>query len=571
MTPTYNHLIQLGEIDMAVTKHARVLILGSGPAGYTAAVYAARANLKPVLITGLAQGGQLMTTTDVDNWPADANGVQGPELMGRFLAHAERFNTEIVFDHIHTAKLAERPIRLIGDSGEYTCDALVIATGASAMYLGLPSEQAFMGKGVSGCATCDGFFYRNQDVAVVGGGNTAVEEALYLSNIATKVTLIHRRDKFRAEPILVDHLMDKVKEGRIELRLHSALDEVLGDDSGVTGARVRNIASGATQDLALQGVFIAIGHRPNTDIFAGQLDMVNGYIVTQSGLVRHGDRDERAGRVRGRGRAGSRVPAGHHQCRHRLHGGTRRTALSREPAARDRHGRRSVGGLSPRANCRWRPAVAARIKDLAALAPLRDELNRAAREREAEAAARQRAAAVHQAAADDFRAMVGEVKPLAIKQRVEHDRPPHPPIPKQRIEDNQQVLIASVSDEFEIDTLLHTDAELSFRRPGIGPDVLRKLRRGEWVIQDHLDLHGARVDEARERLAHFLREAIKRGQRCVRIVHGKGLGSKDKLPVLKGKTRVWLAQRDEVIAFCQARPAEGGSGALVVLLRPAQR
>jgi len=277
-------LIQLGEIDMAVTKHARVLILGSGPAGYTAAVYAARANLKPVLITGLAQGGQLMTTTDVDNWPADANGVQGPELMGRFLAHAERFNTEIVFDHIHTAKLAERPIRLIGDSGEYTCDALVIATGASAMYLGLPSEQAFMGKGVSGCATCDGFFYRNQEVAVVGGGNTAVEEALYLSNIATKVTLIHRRDKFRAEPILVDHLMDKVKEGRIELRLHSALDEVLGNDSGVTGARVRNIASGATQDLALQGVFIAIGHRPNTEIFAGQLDMVNGYIVTQSGL-----------------------------------------------------------------------------------------------------------------------------------------------------------------------------------------------------------------------------------------------------------------------------------------------
>jgi thioredoxin reductase (NADPH) len=269
---------------MAVTKHARVLILGSGPAGYTAAVYAARANLKPVLITGLAQGGQLMTTTDVDNWPADANGVQGPELMGRFLAHAERFNTEIVFDHIHTAKLAERPIRLIGDGGEYTCDALVIATGASAMYLGLPSEQAFMGKGVSGCATCDGFFYRNQDVAVIGGGNTAVEEALYLSNIASKVTLIHRRDKFRAEPILVDHMMDKVKEGRIELRLHSVLDEVLGNESGVTGARVRNIDSGATLDLALQGVFIAIGHRPNTEIFADQLDMVNGYIVTQSGL-----------------------------------------------------------------------------------------------------------------------------------------------------------------------------------------------------------------------------------------------------------------------------------------------
>jgi thioredoxin reductase (NADPH) len=269
---------------MAVKKHARVLILGSGPAGYTAAVYAARANLKPVLITGLAQGGQLMTTTDVDNWPADANGVQGPDLMGRFLAHAERFNTEIVFDQIHTAKLGEKPIRLIGDSGEYTCDALIIATGASAMYLGLPSEQAFMGKGVSGCATCDGFFYRGQDVAVVGGGNTAVEEALYLSNIAKKVTLIHRRDRFRAEPIMVDHLMEKVKEGKIELKLHSVLDEVLGDDSGVTGARIRNAQSGATEDLALQGVFIAIGHRPNTEIFAGQLDMANGYIITKTGL-----------------------------------------------------------------------------------------------------------------------------------------------------------------------------------------------------------------------------------------------------------------------------------------------
>ena len=270
---------------MAATKHARVLILGSGPAGYTAAVYAARANLKPVLITGLAQGGQLMTTTDVDNWPADASGVQGPDLMARFLAHAERFNTEIVFDQIHTAKLTDKPIRLIGDSGEYTCDALIIATGASAMYLGLPSEQAFMGKGVSGCATCDGFFYKNQDVAVIGGGNTAVEEALYLSNIAKKVTLVHRRDKFRAEPILVDHLMEKVKEGKVELKVHSVLDEVLGDDSGVTGARIKNAQTGAAQDLALQGVFIAIGHRPNTEIFAGQLDMANGYIITKTGLA----------------------------------------------------------------------------------------------------------------------------------------------------------------------------------------------------------------------------------------------------------------------------------------------
>ncbi len=269
---------------MATTKHARVLILGSGPAGYTAAVYAARANLKPVLITGLAQGGQLMTTTEVDNWPADHHGVQGPDLMARFLAHAERFHTEIVFDHIHTAKLAERPIRLIGDSGEYTCDALIIATGASAMYLGLPSEEAFMGRGVSGCATCDGFFYKGQDVAVVGGGNTAVEEALYLSNITRKVTLIHRRDKFRAEPIMVDRLMDKVKEGRIELKLFSVLDEVLGDDGGVTAIRIRHTQTGATEDIALQGLFIAIGHRPNTEIFAGQLEMVNGYIITKTGL-----------------------------------------------------------------------------------------------------------------------------------------------------------------------------------------------------------------------------------------------------------------------------------------------
>jgi len=265
------------------TKHAKLLILGSGPAGYTAAVYAARANLKPVLITGLQQGGQLMTTTDVDNWPADANGVQGPELMQRFEAHATRFETEIIFDTIHTAKLTEKPITLIGDSGTYTCDALIIATGASAMYLGLPSEQAFMGKGVSGCATCDGFFYRNQNVAVVGGGNTAVEEALYLANIASHVTLVHRRDKFKAEKIMVDHLMEKVKEGKITLQLNHVLDEVLGNDSGVTGMRIKHTESGATEDIALTGVFIAIGHKPNTDLFQGQLELEHGYIVTHSG------------------------------------------------------------------------------------------------------------------------------------------------------------------------------------------------------------------------------------------------------------------------------------------------
>ncbi len=265
------------------TKHAHLLILGSGPAGYSAAVYAARANLKPVLITGIAQGGQLMTTTDVDNWPADADGVQGPELMERFQKHAERFNTEMIFDHIHTAKLTEKPIRLIGDSGEYTCDALIISTGASAQYLGLPSEEKFSGKGVSACATCDGFFYRNQEVAVVGGGNTAVEEALYLANIASKVTLVHRRDKFKAEAILVDKLMERVKDGKIVLELHSVLEEVLGDDSGVTGMRIKNNQTDATKDIALQGVFIAIGHKPNTDIFEGQLEMEGGYIVTEAG------------------------------------------------------------------------------------------------------------------------------------------------------------------------------------------------------------------------------------------------------------------------------------------------
>ena len=269
---------------MSPTKHSRLLILGSGPAGYTAAVYAARANLKPVLITGLAQGGQLMTTTDVDNWPADALGVQGPELMERFQKHAERFETEIIFDHIHTAQLSAKPITLIGDSGTYTCDALIIATGASAMYLGLESEQAFMGKGVSGCATCDGFFYKGQDVCVVGGGNTAVEEALYLSNIAKHVTVIHRRDKFRAEKILQDKLFARQKEGKVDIAWNNTLDEVLGDKSGVTGVRIKSMIDGKTRELALSGCFIAIGHKPNTDLFTGQLEMKGGYIVTKSGL-----------------------------------------------------------------------------------------------------------------------------------------------------------------------------------------------------------------------------------------------------------------------------------------------
>ena len=265
------------------SKHCPLLILGSGPAGYTAAVYAARANLNPVVITGLEQGGQLMTTTDVDNWPADAMGVQGPELMERFQKHAERFNTEIIFDHIHTAELTKKPITLTGDQGSYTCDALIIATGASAQYLGLPSEEAFMGRGVSGCATCDGFFYKGQDVAVIGGGNTAVEEALYLSNIAKKVTVVHRRDTFRSEKILIDKLMSKVKNGNITLELNHVLDEVLGDDSGVTGMRIKSTQDNNSKSLDLHGVFIAIGHKPNTSLFDGQIDMKNGYIVSQSG------------------------------------------------------------------------------------------------------------------------------------------------------------------------------------------------------------------------------------------------------------------------------------------------
>ena len=271
-----------------MSKHSHLIILGSGPAGYSAAIYAARANLKPTLITGVEQGGQLMTTTDVDNWPADADGVLGPDLMGRFEKHALRFNTDIVFDQIHTADLLKpfkekKPFRLIGDESEYTCDSLIISTGASAMYLGLESENKFLGKGVSACATCDGFFYKSKEVAVVGGGNTAIEEALYLSNIASKVTLIHRRDKFRAEAILVDKVYEKVEEGKIVLELHKTLDEVIGDDSGVTGIKIKDVNSNKIKEIDLLGVFIAIGHKPNTDLFQEQLKMENGYIVTEYG------------------------------------------------------------------------------------------------------------------------------------------------------------------------------------------------------------------------------------------------------------------------------------------------
>ncbi|MCQ8127553.1 thioredoxin-disulfide reductase [Methylomonas rivi] len=269
---------------MAAAKHCKLLILGSGPAGYTAAVYAARANLNPVMITGMQQGGQLTTTTEVDNWPGDVDGVQGPELMDRMLRHAERFNTEVIFDHIHTADLSKRPFTLTGDSGVYTCDALIVATGASAKYLGLPSEEDFKGRGVSACATCDGFFYRNKPVAVIGGGNTAVEEALYLANIASEVTVVHRRDKFRSEKILSDKLLEKAKSGNVRIEWNQQLDEVLGDDMGVTGIRIKNSRDGSTKDIDVHGVFIAIGHTPNTDIFAGQLEMQHGYIVVNSGI-----------------------------------------------------------------------------------------------------------------------------------------------------------------------------------------------------------------------------------------------------------------------------------------------
>jgi len=269
---------------MSEAKHCRLLILGSGPAGYTAAVYAARANLNPVLVTGLEQGGQLMTTTDVDNWPGDNEGVQGPELMERMLKHAQRFGTEVIFDHIHTAKLDERPFRLIGDSGEFTCDALIICTGASAQYLGMESEEKFKGRGVSACATCDGFFYRGQKVAVIGGGNTAVEEALYLSNIAAEVTLVHRRDALRAEKFLQNHILEKAESGNINIAWDSVPDEFLGDDTGLTGLRIKNVKDGGTTDLELQGVFVAIGHKPNTSLFEGQLEMENGWLKVQSGI-----------------------------------------------------------------------------------------------------------------------------------------------------------------------------------------------------------------------------------------------------------------------------------------------
>ena len=401
------------------TRHCRLLILGSGPAGFTAAVYAARANLRPVLITGIAQGGQLMTTTDVDNWPADAEGVQGPDLMQRFQRHAERFETEVVSDHIHTARLGERPLTLVGDAATYTCDALVIATGATARYLGLPSEEKYMGKGVSACATCDGFFYKGQDVLVVGGGNTAVEEALFLANICRRVTLVHRRDRFRAEKIMQDKLMKRVAEGKIRLVLDSVVEEVLGDASGVTGARVKNLKSGSSTALEAKGFFVAIGHTPNTGIFAGQLEMENGYIVTRGG------RDGQA------------------------------TATS--------------------------------VPGVFAAGDVQDHVYRQA---------------VTSAATGCMAA-----------------------------------LAESLSGPVSPEDALESGEEIAFLREGYPPSLLRRLRRGHWVVQASLDLHGMNRVEAEAAVREFLRLSAARGQRCVRIVHGRGLGSPNREPVLKAKLR----------------------------------
>src|SRR5207245_1258574 len=373
-------------------------------------------------------GGQFMTATDVDNWPADGKGVQGTELMERSQKHAQRFETEVVFDHIHTVRLQERPLRLQGDAGEYTCDALIVATGASARYLGLESEKKFMGKGVSACATCDGFFYKGQDVAVVGGGNTAVEEALYPSNITRRVTVIHRRDKVRAEKILQKKLFDR---SNVTMRWNHVLDEVLGDAKGVAGARIKDTQTGATQQLAVQGLFIAVGHTPNTGIFEGQLEMKGGYIVTR-------------------------------------------------------------GGSEGNASATSVPGVFA----------------------------------------------AGDVQDHVYRQAVTSAG---------------SGCIAALDAEKYLD--------------GLGRNVLHKLRRGHWVVQDAVDLHGSNRDEARSLLAEFLSDCLKRGLRCVRVIHGKGLRSPKREPVLKGKVRQWLAQRDEVLAFCQAPTNQGGSGALLGLLR----
>ena len=479
---------------MSSPRHVQLLILGSGPAGYTAAVYAARANLKPVLITGIAQGGQLMTTTDVDNWPADAKGVQGPELMERFLAHAVRFSTEIVSDHIHTADLKQRPFLLKGDAGDYTCDALIIATGASARYLGLPSEEAFMGKGVSACATCDGFFYRKQEVAVIGGGNTAVEEALYLTNIASKVTVVHRRDKFRAEPILVDKLLEKVAAGKVEILWHHELEEVRGDDRGVTGITVRNNLSGKDDRIALTGVFIAIGHTPNTSLFEGQLDMHGRLHHHPQRPVGTGDRDQHPGRVRRRRRAGSRLPAGHHQRRHRLHGGARRAALpgnARRLGCRPARGAHSMA-RKRRHETRQEPAGRRsrrgrrRFRQAAHGCGARDRhAGRPGRAGRPEAAAQGRSRATRSTGAGSARAPAGarargagfptggrrcraRSRPTAGSCRAPADVPP---IARQHQIDEREALAQSLSDEIDIERLLETDERLSFCRPGVGSGI----------------------------------------------------------------------------------------------------
>ena len=494
-------------------RHSRLIILGSGPAGYTAAVYAARANLKPVLITGMAQGGQLMTTTEVDNWPADVDGVQGPDLMARFEAHARRFDTEIIFDHIHTTQLTEKPFTLIGDTGTYTCDALIIATGASAQYLGLPSEEAFMGKGVSACATCDGFFYRNKPVAVIGGGNTAVEEALYLANIASHVTLIHRRDKLRSEKIMQDKLFEKEKAGKITILWNSVLDEVLGDNSGVTGLRVKNVLTGATQNVERLRRFHC--HRSQAEHrhlcrSAGDGRRLPGHRSGAPGQ-RHANQHRRD--LCRRRRAGLRLSPGLHLGRHRLHGGARCRALPRRHRLN-----RKAGLIDP--------------DDLAA-----------------------------------FRAAVADARPLPASDRVHLGGPMPAPRPLQRLADERAALHESLHGPITLQDRLEGGDEPSYLRAGLANSVLRDLRRGRWVIQDEIDLHGLNREQARELLAGFLARSLRHGVRCVRIIHGKGLGSPGREAVLRRLVRGWLMQKIEILAYCQAKPQDGGEGAVIVLLR----
>jgi thioredoxin reductase (NADPH) len=497
-----------------------------------------------VLITGIAQGGQLMTTTEVDNWPADADGVQGPDLMARFQKHAERFGTEMIFDHIHTTHFWPKSRSAwSATAGEYTCDALIIATGASAKYLGLPSEEKFAGKGVSACATCDGFFYRNQEVAVIGGGNTAVEEALYLANIASQVTLVHRRDKFKAEKIMVD----KLSWRRSPPARSSSRSNARWTKCWATSHRRHRHAHQAREDRRhqrhrLQGVFIAIGHKPNTDIFEGQLEMEGGYIVTQGG--RNGNAT--ATSVPGVFAAGDVQDHIYRQAMTSAGTGCM-AALDAERVAPIRDtGRADLGQRTAHRKIPHRPATAeAPVKTAPALT-LPVDLN------DPQAL---------------FRHVVGNAAPLPDRNLATLEKPPPPPRPIQREKDEAEALKESIDAPLSFQDRLDIGDESVHLHEGIPRRVLTDLRRGRWVIQDELDLHGLTRDEARATLSAFLAHALKQDFRCVRLIHGKGLGSPGREPVLKHLSRGWLMQRSEILAFCQARPHDGGEGALLILLR----